>query len=364
MSEERTEAATPRRREEVRKKGQTSRSHDLTSAAVLLAGLYGIKALSTSVAGKFSSLITVSIAAAGSMDKTAKPTAGVDVFGSITSILPPLLGLMAFVAFAVSVLQGGMIFAPGAMAPKFERINPFAGFKRIFSMQGLMTSGKTLAKFLAVGATVGLVLQGNFNTLSTIGMLDLMPAVGVVGGVIWDAVFKSAIAILVLGILDFVWERRRFLKSIRMTKQEVKQEMRQSEGDPMVKGQQKRRREQMYREMMKNVRTADVLVMNPTHFAVALKYDPLTMVAPQVIAKGQDHLALKMREVAKEVGIPVVENPPLARTLYRLVKVGREIPAELYLAVAEILAFVFRLKTEQKGDRTASSRPAPAPAGR
>jgi flagellar biosynthetic protein FlhB len=364
MSEERTEAATPRRREEVRKKGQTSRSHDLTSAAVLLAGLYGIKALSASMAGKFSGLITGSIAAAGSIDKAAKPTAGVDYFGAITSLLPPLLGLMAFVAIAVSVLQAGMIFAPGAMAPKFERINPLAGFKRIVSMQGLMASGKTLAKFLAVGATVGLVLQGNFDKLSTIGMLDLMPAVSVVIGVIWDAIFKSAIAILVLGVLDFVWERRRFLKSIRMTKQEVKQEMRQSEGDPLVKGQQKRRREQMLREMMKNVRTADVLVMNPKHFAVALKYDPLTMVAPQVIAKGQDLVALQMRETAREVGVPVVENPPLARTLYRLVKVGREIPADLYMAVAEILAFVFRLKAEHKGDHTVSSRPAPAPAGR
>ncbi len=351
MAEERTEAATPKRRAEARKRGQSARSHDLTTAAVLLAGIYGLKLLATETAGRLRDLLVGNVLALGRFDKDAPLTAGGNALGLLVSVLPPLLGLMAVTAVLVSVVQGGFVFAPGLLSPKFERVNPFSGAKRIFSMQGLMTSGKTLAKFAVVAGAVAWVIDDNMGKLSAIGALELLPAVNVVAGLVWDVLFKAAIAMLALGALDYVLERRRFLNSIRMTKQEVREEYRQSEGDPQVRAQIRRRREALFREMLKNVKKADVVVTNPTHFAVALQYDQLTMAAPTVVAKGQDLVALRLREVAKEAGIPVMENPPLARALYKLVPVGGQIPADLYLAVAEILAFVFRLRAERLARR-------------
>jgi flagellar biosynthetic protein FlhB len=345
MADERTEAATPKRRAEARKRGQSARSHDLTGAVVLLAGIYGIKILAADVAGKLKALLIGNVIAVGAFNKDGPVTPGGDVFGVLLGVLPPLLGLMAAMAVVISVVQGGFVFAPGLLAPKAERLNPFSGAKRIFSLQGLMQSGKTLARFAAVAGAVAWVVSDNMAKLSALGALELLPGVNVVAGMIWDALLRAVIALLALGALDYAWERRRFLNSIRMTKQEVREEYRQSEGDPQVRAQRRRRREQHFREMLKNVQKADVLVTNPTHFAVALQYDQLTMAAPTVVAKGQDLIALRLREAAKEAGVPVMENPPLARALYKLVPVGGQIPADLYLAVAEILAFVFRLRT-------------------
>lgn len=347
MSGERTEAATPKRRSEVRKRGQSARSRDLTAAAVLIVGLYGIKLLAGSVQAKLSNMLVGSILSIGTFDKTAAPTTGPNVLGVLISVLPPLLGVMALTALAISVVQGGFVFAPGLLSPKFERINPLEGAKRLVSVQGLVATGKTLAKFVAVSATAALVLRSHLDELAGLGTLGLLPALKVVMGLLWDIVFRVAIAMLLLALVDWLWERRRFLQSIRMTKQEVKEEFRQSEGDPQVKAQQRRKREALHAEMMKAVPKADVVITNPTHFAVALKYDPTAMAAPSVVAKGQDFLALRIREAAKEAGVPVMENPPLARTLYKLVPIGQQIPAELYLAVAEVLAFVFRMRGEQ-----------------
>jgi flagellar biosynthetic protein FlhB len=344
MAEERTEAPTPRRREEARKRGQTSRSQDLTTAAVLLAGLYGIKILGGTLRDRLSALLVGNILAVGEVGKTAPPSAGTNVLGILVEILPPLLGLMAFAAVAASVLQGGFIFAPGLLSPKSERVNPIAGTKRMFSIQGLVRLAKSLAKVGGVVLMGAMVIRSHLAELAGLGALDLLPALQLVMDLAWEVLFKSTMMLLGLGILDWLWERRRFLNSIRMTKQEVKEENRQSEGDPHVRGQLRSKRMQFLQQMMKDVRKADVVVTNPTHFAVALQYDPETMSAPTVIAKGQDYLALRIREAAAEARVPVLENPPLARALYRLTPVGREIPAELYVAVAEILAFVFRLK--------------------
>jgi len=344
VAEEKTEAATPKRRADVRRRGQSARSHDFTTALVLLAGLYGLKLVAASAEQRLRTMLVGSVLAVGKLDKSAPPGAGADVFGTLSAILPPLLGLMALAAVAVSIAQGGFVFAPGLLTPKFERVNPAAGAKRILSLQGLMQSAKTLAKFAVVAGTVAWVINGNLRTLSALGTLALLPAISLVIGLLWEVLFKAALAMALLGAADYLWERRRFLQSIRMTKQEVKDEYRQSEGDPQVRAQFRRRREQFFRDMLKNVKTADVVVTNPTHYAVALQYDQLTMAAPIVVAKGKDLLAQRIREDAKAAGIPVLENPPLARALFKLTPVGGQIPADLYLAVAEILAFVFRLR--------------------
>jgi flagellar biosynthetic protein FlhB len=348
MAEERTEAATPKRREEVRKRGQTARSQDLTTAIVLLAGLYGIKILAGTLRGRLSDLLVGNILAVGAVDKSAPPTMGSNVLGTLVAILPPMLGLMAFAAVAASVLQGGSTFAPGLLSPKSERVNPIAGMKRIISTQGLMQLAKSLAKFLIVGLVATSVLRGHLGEVAGLGSLDLMSSVSMLLNLIWELVLKSSLALLALAILDWLWQRKQFLNSIRMTKQEVKEEYRQSEGDPHVRAQIKSKRQQFLQQMMKDVTTADVVVTNPTHFAVALKYDSETMAAPRVIAKGVDFLALRLRDAAREAGVPVLENRPLARALYKLVPVGKEIPAQLYVAVAEVLAFVFRLKNPSR----------------
>lgn len=347
MAEDRTEAPTPKRREEARKRGQTARSQDLTTAIVLLAGLYAIKMLAGAVKAQLSGLLVGNILAVGALDRSGPPSTGTNVLGVLGQILPPLLGVLAVAGVAASALQGGFTFAPGLLSPKWERVNPTAGLKRICSTQGLMQLGKTLAKFAVVALTATMVIRGRQDEIAALGALDLLPALSRLLDLLWDVLLKSTLAILVLGIADWLWERRRFLNSIRMTKKEVAEEHRQSEGDPHVRAQLRGKRRQFLQQMMKDVKTADVVVTNPTHFAVALRYDPATMAAPIVIAKGQDFLALRIRAAAAEARVPVLENPPLARALYRLVPVGREVPAELYVAVAEVLAFVFRLKAER-----------------
>lgn len=345
MAEERTEAPTPKRREEVRKRGQTARSQDLTTAIVLLAGLYTLKLTAGLTLDRLSALLVGHILAVGALDKTAAP--GTSVLGALAAILPPLLGMLAFAAVAASVLQGGFMFVPGLLTPKWERVNPIAGTKRIFSTQGLLLLLKTLAKFLIVATVATSVIRAHRAELAALGATELTPALALLLNLTWELLLKSALAMLALAILDWLWERRRFLQSVRMTKREVQEELRQSEGDPHVRAQQKSRRMRFLQQMMRDVRKADVVVTNPTHYAVALKYDPATMAAPIVLAKGQNYLALKIRQLAVDAHVPVVENKPLAKALYQMVPVGKEIPPELYVAVAEVLAFVFRLRRER-----------------
>ena len=350
MAEERTEAATPKRHEEIRKQGQTPRSHDLTTVAVLLAALYGLKITVATLWGRLSDLLVGSIQAIAAVGPTAP--AGADKAPSaiavVIAILPPMLGLMAVAALAVSVLQGGFTFVPGLLTPKWDRINPIAGTKRIVSTQSLVQLGLSLGKITVISIVAASVIRSRLAAIAGVGALELWPALMVVMNLLWEIALKSALAMVALALIDWVWQRRRYLNASRMTKQEVAEEHRQTEGDPHIRAQFRQRRAQFLQQMMKDVRTADVVVTNPTHFAVALRYDPTTMSAPVVIAKGQDHLALRIRATASEAGAPVLENPPLARALYKLVPVGKAVPPELYVAVAEVLAFIFRLRAEQQ----------------
>ncbi len=349
MAEDRTEDPTPKRRAEIRKRGQTARSQDLTGATVLLAGLYALKSLAGALQDRISALLVDNIQVIGNLDRNAPPSTGTSVLGLLMGTLPPFLGILVLAAIVSSVIQGGFIFVPGLLTPKLDRVSPLAGMKRMVSIQGLVGLGKALAKFAVVGLVATMVIRARLSELAAVGTLDLLPALRVLVDLLWNVLFKSALAILGLGILDWLWERRRFMQSNRMTRKEVEDENRQSEGDPHVKGQLKGKRRQFLQQMMQDVGTADVVVTNPTHFAVALRYDPTGMSAPTVIAKGQDFLALRIREAAKAARVPVLENPPLARALHKLVPVGGEIPPQLYVAVAEVLAFVFRLKRAQTG---------------
>jgi flagellar biosynthesis protein FlhB len=348
VSDERTEAPTPKKKEESRKKGQTATSHDLVAAAVLLAGIYGLKVLAQTAYDQIAALMVGSFRFAGHADPTNLGKLAPSALEVLTTVLPPLFGLLVCAAVAATAAQGGVLFVPNLIAPKGDRINPIAGLKRIISLDGLVQNLKTLAKFAVICATAGLTLQARMGEIAGIGALDLLDGIRLLLDLIWEVLFKTAFAMLVLGAMDWLWSRRQYLKQVRMTKQEVKEEYKQTEGDPHVKAQRRGRRQALHAEMMKSVRTADVVVTNPTHFAVALKYDGDTMAAPAVVAKGQDFLALRIRDEAKEAGVPVLENPPLARALFKLVKLGHPIPPELYVAVAEVLAFVFRLRAERE----------------
>jgi flagellar biosynthetic protein FlhB len=340
---ERTEAATPKRRREVRKRGQTARSADLTGAAALLAGLYAIKLVAGGIEGRLSGFVQSSFLLAGNAPRTGSLPSPAAVFGLVLDILPPLAGALVLTALGLSIVQGGFIFAPGLLVPKFERVNPLAGARRLFSAQGALQFGKTLARFAIVALVTGMTIRSHAQDLAQAGTLELAAGVRLLLTLLWEILLKAALAMCVLGMADWLWQRRRFLQSIRMTRQEVKEEYRQSEGDPQIRAQIRRRRMEFMQQMIAATRKADVVVTNPTHVAVALKYDEMTMAAPIVVAKGQEYLAQTIREVARESGVPVLSNPPLARALYRSVPVGRPIPPELYVAVAEVLAFVYRL---------------------
>jgi flagellar biosynthetic protein FlhB len=344
MAGDKTEAATPKRRQDVRKRGQSSRSTDLTGALVLLAGIYAIKLVAGGVEGQLSAFMQNSFVLAGNSSRSGELPSGAAVLGLFAGVLPPLVGAMALTAIGASFAQGGIVFAPNLLLPKFERVNPLAGVKRLLSLQGLVQFAKTMTKFGAVAGIAIMTIKSHDTALAQAGTLELSDSVQMLVGLLWEILFNAVLMMCAIGAIDFLWERRRFLQSIRMTKQEVKDEYRQSEGDPQVRAQLRRRRQEFMAQMMAAVKKADVVVTNPTHYAVALQYDEVAMAAPTVVAKGQDFLAQTLKEVAREAGVPVLENPPLARALYRSVAVGKPIPPDLYVAVAEVLAFIYKLR--------------------
>lgn len=259
--------------------------------------------------------------------------------------LPMGLGCMV-VGILVNFLQVGAIFTTDPLRPRFDRINPLQGMKRLFSPRSFVELAKSLIKL----GVAGTILWNSFRN-------EMMPfserAMGMTGvtaiegfwKILYNVSIRIILALLALGILDYFYQRWEHAKSLRMTKKELKDEYKQMEGDPQIKSRIKQRQRQMaMRRMMQDVPKADVVITNPTHFAIALRYDAATMSSPQVVAKGEGYMAARIREIAEENKVPLVENPPLARAIYKAVEVGGTIPAELYQAVAEVLAFVYRLR--------------------
>jgi flagellar biosynthetic protein FlhB len=261
-------------------------------------------------------------------------------------LLLPLFGAVLAIGVLAGFGQTGGVFSFQAVKPQFSRLNPVTALKRtFFSAQAAVTLAKTLLKFAAIGGVAGMTLRGRIDEVTALGLTTTIPhAATTLFAVGSDITMKVLSLLLVLGAADFLFQRTQMLGQLRMTKQEVKDEMRQSEGDPAVKSRIARLRRSFLARVMQAVPHADVVLMNPTHYAVALKYDPATSSAPKVIAKGERLMALRIRDLALEHGIPVITNPPLTRAIYRAVPVGREITPELYEAVAEILAFVYRLR--------------------
>lgn len=349
---DKTEKATPKRRTEARKRGQVAKSTDLNGAVVLGVGLVGIMFLGPNIVSGASDAMR-SILAEISRPGAATTAAGLHsleqiALHTILTTVAPIAGVCVAAAFAVNVAQ--VKFKPSwqTIKPSFGKINPLAGFKNLFGPRIFFEGGKALTKVTAVGAVVAIALIPQLTSLGA--SVDTPPMA--LGTMLTSGIFsiaqRAAIAYLLIGIIDLIYQKHKLAKSLKMTKQEVKEEAKASNTPPEVRAAIRRRQIQAARaRMMAAIPQADVVVTNPTHFAVALSYDG-SHPAPVVVAKGQDLVAKQIRRIAEENNVPIVPDPPLARSLHATVEIGQMIPAELYAAVAQVLAFVYRMAGRRK----------------
>lgn len=350
---DKTEAPTPRRREEAREQGNVARSPDLTAAALLLAGLV---LLNWTGIGLFTAMGTLvkqmlsgeSLAAVRTTDGLGQ--AGLlGLLAGIAKAMAPLFGGLILVAVIANVAQVGFHLTPDKLAPNLGALNPLAGFGRLFKGKGAMQLVMGVLKMTLVGMAAYSAIHGRIAQIVTVQRLSHMQALRLGGELVYSIGIRVALLLLILAIIDYAWQRWQLEQSLKMTKQEVKDEMRRMDGDPKIKQRRRQIAQQMaQKKLKKDVPTADVVITNPTEFAIALKYEEGTMHAPRVVAKGQGLIAKRIRELAIESGIPILERKPLARALYKLVEVGQEIPEEFYSAVAEILAYVYELTGKVK----------------
>jgi flagellar biosynthetic protein FlhB len=253
------------------------------------------------------------------------------------------------VGVVANLAQVGFMFSQEALRPDFSRVNPLTGLRRIFSGRGLVELIKSLLKLAVIGLVVYTTLRDNFDTIAASSRMSLSGAVSSLAGVAAAVGLRAAVVMLVIAAADYVFQRREFEKSLRMTRQELVEEMKRNENIQLKSRIRARQRQLAMSRMMSAVPQADVVITNPTHLAIAVRYDRAQMTAPQVVAKGQRLIAERIRQEARAHKVPVVENKPLARALFKSVEVGHEIPVDLYQAVAEVLAFVYRLKTYKEG---------------
>ncbi|MEE2657948.1 MAG: flagellar biosynthesis protein FlhB [Candidatus Latescibacterota bacterium] len=350
--QEKTEQATPKRREEAREKGQVARSTELSSVAILAVGVLSLYGFGEYMGLRIRGIMTESFTGGFSAEFDAV-TIVPHMMGWIQDfavIVWPIVALLVFSAIAVNVAQVGVLFTGDPLMPKGNRISPLQGIKRIISKRGLVELAKGLFKVAIVALVTYLTIRGELDTF--VGFVDM--GVGQIFELSVEMILSLALRIilllLLLALLDYAFQRWDYEKNLRMTRQEVKEELKQQEGDPLIRSRIRSiQREMAQKRMMGDVGEADVVVTNPTHFAVALNYDPGTMPAPVVVAKGQRLVAHKIKELARAAGVPLVENKPLARALFKSVQVGDQIPEELFKATAEVLAFVFQLKSRRRG---------------
>lgn len=345
--QEKTEAPTPKRRQDAREKGIVAKSVEIPSVVILLTSLIVFSLAGSRMMNSTVDFMRWAFQNAGSFDirESSSNALLVEVFDHAVTMMLPLLLAIIVAGIIANVLQIGFLFTGQPLVPKMSKLDPVNGLKRIFSSRGLVEFIKSLVKFLFIGAIAYLLLKKemlNIPPLMHAGVGDILSFVG--NGAFGICLYVSLSLIVVAG-LDYAFQRWRHEKELRMSRQELRDELKQTEGDPLVKSRIKSIQfETARRRMMEEVPKADFVVTNPTEIAVAVRYDVGKMSAPKVTAKGAGYVAEKIRQIANENSIPVVERKPLARTLFKTVKIGDHIPVELYRAVAEILAYVYRLK--------------------
>lgn len=360
-AQDRTEAATPKRLADARKKGQVPRSRELSAAAVVLAGAGGVLAWGGAAATGAAALLRESYAGiVPALDDPGQlPIRAAELAGQGFLQVLPILALTTVAALAAPMLIGGWNFSPGAAAPDPGRVNPLSGLKRIFSANSLAELFKALLKFLLIAGIASGVIWSDREQLLALGALPTASAIAEGLRLALNALLWMGGGLLLIAAIDVPWQLFQHAKQLRMTKQEVREEYKQSEGKPEVKAKIRRLQQEMANaRMMEKVPSADVVVTNPTHYAVALSYSAGKDRAPRVVAKGADELARAIRELAAEHRVPLVEAPPLARALYRGCELDAEIPSALYQAVAQVLSYVYQLREIRNGHRT-TAPPAP-----
>lgn len=346
--QERTEQPTAKRLEEARRKGQVARSPELTTAAVVLIAGGGLYLFGGHAAAQLYELMRagLSLTRAQTLDQSQL----VAQLGhcALLALLAcaPVLGLTLVAALLAPMALGGWNLSAEALAPDFTRLSPIAGFARMFSARGLVELTKALAKFAIVAVVAVLFLHSKSSELLQLGAEPLRSAIAHAGALSAQALLIFAASLVLIAAVDVPWQLWQHTRQLRMTREEVRQEARESEGSPEVKGRiRSAQQTAARRRMLQDVPKADVVVVNPTHFAVALRYDEQRMRAPLVVAKGADEVAARIRAVADEHGVPLFEAPPLARALFRSVDIGAEVPASLYVAVAQVLTYVYQLRS-------------------
>lgn len=358
--QERTERATPKRLKEAREKGQVPRSHELSTAAVCIAAAVAIYSLGRMAAGNFADLMrdTLSIEPATAMDENLVWPALMNAGARALWIVLPILGATFFAALAAPIAIGGWNFSAGAMVPQFSRLNPANGLGRVFSTRGLVELGKGVAKVAVVAVTGWVLLRGLTPQLMGLSSEPVNSAIGHAASLAGYSLLVLVCGLAIIAAFDVPFQLWQHAKDLRMTREEVREEFKESEGSPETRGRIREAQRALSRgRMLQDVPTADVVITNPTHFAVALRYDENKMRAPIVVAKGTELLALKIREIATDNGVPIVEAPPLARALHKSVDIGREVPAALYVTVAQVLTYVYQLKAAR--ERGATPPPPP-----
>jgi flagellar biosynthetic protein FlhB len=347
---DKTEKATPRRRQKAREEGQISYSKDLATAAVFIGIIVILKFIVPTLyrAIEKMTIFFLSLPNNGEMDdyQTLAGYFSIEAKDLLITIAVLLMAGFA-IALMVGLFQTRLLFSLKSLKFDLNKINPINGFKRMFSLRSVVELLKNIGKLALLGIIAWSFITGLWNTLFILPEYSTLESMGMVGDSLYQLGIRVGFALLVLGFVDYFYQRWEFERSIRMSKQEIKDEYKNIEGNPQIKAKQKQMMAELAkRRMMEEVPSATVVVTNPTHYAVALRFDFETMSTPLVVAKGVDYIALRIIEIAKEYDVPIHENPPLARRLYETTDPGEEIPGELFHAVAQVLAFV--LKTAGK----------------
>jgi len=350
---DKTEQATPKKKDDARKKGQVFQSREMSASLILLIMIVSMKAFGPVIYGEITKYMkkafTEYLTVPGAIDVSIIAKLYVDGIMVLAKTTLPLLLIAVLSALIVGYAQVGILFTFETLKVQGDRINPLSGFKRIFSLRSVVELVKSIIKILIVGWVAYSYLMSKTNEVITLMNAGLLEILSFIGEAAFTVALRICVAMLIVGLLDYMYQRYDYEKNLMMTKQETKDEYKQSEGNPEIKSKIKQKQRQMsMKRMMQDIPKADVVITNPTHFAVAIKYDALKSSAPFVVAKGQDFIALRIKQIAIDNKVQIVENRPLARTLFSTVDIGEAIPADLYQAVAEILAFVYNLKN---GDR-------------
>lgn len=344
---EKTEKATPKRRQEARKKGQVLKSPEVNSVLILLASFLILRFFLGSMINQIQDFINNLWNQFSGVNLTIETVT--PLFFSLIllffKLIVPLIGTVAVTGIIANLIQIGFLITTESLQIKLTRINPLEGLKRIFSKKALIELIKSIAKIGLISYIALSSVKDQINKFPYLMDMEVPGVLTFLGQLLFNILWKIALLLAILAVLDYLYQKYEYETNLKMSKQEIKDEYKNIEGDPLIKSKIREKQRQMaMRRMMQEVPFADVIITNPTHFAVAIKYDAQTMDAPTVIAKGQDLVALRIKEIAKKNGVITVENKSLARLLFYNVDINEQIPENLFQAVAEILAFVYRLK--------------------